>query len=132
MTQPTDDQLLFTGLLASVGLESKEVAAFCQVTPEHAEEWKSSGRRMPFEVALSLIWMAKHILIKQKAQQEKALVILLQKSPAQEMIERSEEILSILLERVSWWPSRHFEAAKAYTAKRGGTFDLTPRSYLHR
>lgn len=128
--QPTDDQLLFTGLLASVGLGSKEVAAFCQVTEEHAEEWKSSGRRMPFHIALSLIWLAKHILAKQAAQQSKALIILLQKNPGQEMIERSHEILRLILERVSWWPSHHYETAKTYTLQRGGAFDLTPRSYL--
>lgn len=130
--QPTDDQLLFTGLLASVGLSSKEVAAFCQVTPEHAEEWKSAGRSLPFHIALALIWLSKHILEKRKAEQPKATLILLVKTPAQEMIERAEEILRLILERVSWWSSRHYEAAQAYVAKRGGRFDLTPRSYLTR
>jgi hypothetical protein len=131
MSKPTDEQLLFTGLLASVGLGNKEVAAFCQVTPEHAEEWKSAGRRMPFEIALSLIWLAKHILAKQIANQPKASILLLVPTPAQEAIERSKEILELMLEVVSWWPSKHYEAAQAYTAKRGGRFDLTPRTYQH-
>lgn len=130
MTKPKDEQLLFSGLLGSVGLGDAEVAAFCQVTKEHAAEWREAGRRMPFEVALSLVWLAKHILTKQRAQLPAGgSIILITKPPAQEMVERSEEILRLMLERVSWWPSRHYEAARAYTAKRGGQFDLSPDTY---
>jgi hypothetical protein len=130
MTKPTDEQLLFSGLLGSVGIGDAEVAAFCQVTKEHAEEWRNAGRRMPFEVALSLVWLAKHCLQKQKAELPAgSSIILLTKTPAQKMVERSESILHLMLERVSWWPSKHYEAARAYTAKRGGQFDLSPETY---
>lgn len=127
----TPDQLLFTRLLDSVGLGDIEVAAFTGETKEHAEEWRTAGRKMPHYVALSLIWLAAHIIERQAANADKALIILLVKSPARELVERSQALLRLVLERVSWWPEEAFTKAKNYTAHRGGAFDLTPKSYLH-
>lgn len=114
---------LFTDLLESVGIETKAVSAFTGVTLEHAQQWRTGARKMPFYIALSLVWLAKHILAKQEASNTSLLIVTVGASD-KDLIERSRKLLALMTEQVSWWSQDEFDKAKAYCAQRGGQFDL--------
>lgn len=123
-TEPQADAILFTALLETVGLTPKEVAMFTLEPLEKAEQWKSSTRKMPHHIALSLIWLAKHIIEKQeKAEASNVILLLRTPTPALD-VQKSKKLLKMVLNSVSWWASEHFEQAELYTKQRGGAFDL--------
>lgn len=124
-TEPDATAILFTALLETVGLTAKEIAMFTLEPLERAEGWRQ-GRKMPHHIALSLVWLAKHIIEKQEKAEASRVILLLRQPPTpKDQLQKSQKLLQMTLESVSWWASEHFEKAKLYCKTRGGTFDLT-------
>lgn len=123
-TEPQADAILFTALLETVGLTPKEVAMFTLEPLEKTTQWKEASRKMPHHIALSLVWLAKHIIEKQEKAEASKVIFLLNRQTPKLDIEKSKKLLTMVLNSVSWWASEHFERAETYTKIRGGAFDL--------
>lgn len=144
--EPSDRTLLWE-LLESSKIEAPEVAVFTRTTRGNVSQWRSGVRKMPFHVALSLVWLAKHCLEsgeKKAGTQEQGQRILLFAqqlgtvpndstlpdgwvATIKALHENTRRLLDLMLERVASWSEREYQKAKAYCAARGGNFDLKPR-----
>lgn len=124
-SEPQADAILFTALLDLVGLTPKEVAMFTGEPLEKATQWKEASRKMPHHIALSLVWLAKHIIETQEQAEASRVILLLRQPKAQvENLQKAKKILEMVMNACSWWSSEFYEQAELYTKQRGGAFDL--------